>query len=225
MKRIPCLLVTSPLVGSVYSNSSTDRTAAQPSILGDTIERGTHENGGCCRRDGMAVVTVDPDRGGTVVCCWSSEEERPAGMLKIALLDPDGRLRLGNHRPQVRHQVLGTFRLTRFVIIPADQTKREFKGRRAWQKHTHAQVACSAYRVKKFLPNFRQWPVHTSSTVSFRAAKIDNQHRTAHTPSFSRMWDEPVPKLSSPQMERRPASMRLPKNFQPVGTSKNSTFK
>lgn len=38
----------------------------------------------------------------------------------------------------------------------------------------------------------------------------------AHTPSFSRMWSEPVPNDSSPQIERRPASMRLPKNFQPM---------
>ena len=32
-------------------------------------------------------------------------------------------------------------------------------------------------------------------------------------------WSEPVPKLSSPQSEHRPSSMRFPKNFQPVGTS------
>jgi hypothetical protein len=60
----------------------------------------------------------------------------------------------------------------------------------------------------------------------------------AQTPSFSRMWSEPVPKDSSPQMESRPASIRLPKNFpgcqlvhlaqkvysslHPVGTSKHS---
>ena len=29
------------------------------------------------------------------------------------------------------------------------------------------------------------------------------------------MWSEPVPKDSSPQIERRPASIKLPKNFQP----------
>lgn len=39
-----------------------------------------------------------------------------------------------------------------------------------------------------------------------------------HMPSFSRMWSEPVPKLSSPQMDNFPASIRFPKNFQPVGT-------
>jgi hypothetical protein len=39
---------------------------------------------------------------------------------------------------------------------------------------------------------------------------------TAQRPSFSRMWSEPLPNDSSPQIERRPASMRLPKNFQPV---------
>lgn len=37
-------------------------------------------------------------------------------------------------------------------------------------------------------------------------------------PSFSRMWSEPVPKLSSPQTDKFPASIRFPKNFQPVGT-------
>lgn len=37
------------------------------------------------------------------------------------------------------------------------------------------------------------------------------------------MWSDPVPKLSSPQSESRPASIRLPKNFHPVGTSNIST--
>ena len=46
-------------------------------------------------------------------------------------------------------------------------------------------------------------------------------HRsTAHRPSFSRTWSEPVPALSSPHRVARPASSRLPKNFQPVGVSK-----
>merc|ERR1712125_2265 len=56
---------------------------------------------------------------------------------------------------------------------------------------------------------------------------------TAHMPSFSRTWSAPVPKDSSPQMKGvyfglpgkylgSPLSMRLPKNFQPVGTSKQS---
>lgn len=39
---------------------------------------------------------------------------------------------------------------------------------------------------------------------------------TAQRPSFSRMWSEPVPKLSSPQIDKRPASIKLPKNFHPV---------
>lgn len=39
-----------------------------------------------------------------------------------------------------------------------------------------------------------------------------------HMPSFSRMWSEPVPKLSSPQIDKFPASIRFPKYFQPVGT-------
>jgi len=39
---------------------------------------------------------------------------------------------------------------------------------------------------------------------------------TAQRPSFSRIWSDPVPNDSSPQIERRPASMRFPKNFQPV---------
>mmetsp|Transcript_4179 Transcript_4179/g.15319 ORF Transcript_4179/g.15319 Transcript_4179/m.15319 type:complete len:205 (-) Transcript_4179:767-1381(-) len=52
---------------------------------------------------------------------------------------------------------------------------------------------------------------------------MESHASTAHGPSFSRMWSEPVPKLSSPQMLRRPASIRLPKNFHPVGVSKHST--
>ena len=39
---------------------------------------------------------------------------------------------------------------------------------------------------------------------------------TAHKPSFSRMWSDPVPKDSSPQMDRRPASIKFPKNFHPM---------
>ncbi len=42
--------------------------------------------------------------------------------------------------------------------------------------------------------------------------------------SAHRTWSEPVPNDSSPHSEQRPASMRLPKNFQPVGTSKHSSF-
>jgi len=37
-----------------------------------------------------------------------------------------------------------------------------------------------------------------------------------------RMWSEPVPKLSSPHSDIRPESIRLPKNFQPVGVTKSS---
>lgn len=37
-------------------------------------------------------------------------------------------------------------------------------------------------------------------------------------PSFSRIWSEPVPKLSSPHIDSLPSSIRFPKNFQPVGT-------
>lgn len=36
------------------------------------------------------------------------------------------------------------------------------------------------------------------------------------------MWSEPVPKDSSPQMDSLPASIKFPKNFHPVGTSKYS---
>lgn len=35
------------------------------------------------------------------------------------------------------------------------------------------------------------------------------------------IWSEPVPKLSSPQREIQPASIKLPKNFHPVGVSKH----
>ena len=49
-----------------------------------------------------------------------------------------------------------------------------------------------------------------------------SQNSTAHTPSFSRTWLELVPALSSPHSAIRPASSRLPKNFHPVGVSKQS---
>ena len=78
------------------------------------------------------------------------------------------------------------------------------------------------YLVKKFLPYFPQWSIKISSTLICRAAMIDIHASTAHNPSFSLIWSLPVPKLSSPQRESREASMRFPKNFQPVGTSKNS---
>ena len=39
---------------------------------------------------------------------------------------------------------------------------------------------------------------------------------TAQRPSFSRIWSDPVPNDSSPQIESRPASIRFPKNFHPV---------
>jgi len=56
---------------------------------------------------------------------------------------------------------------------------------------------------------------------------MDTEDRhTAHMPSFSRMWLEPVPKDSSPQMNGvyLGVSMRFPKNFQPVGVSKQGMF-
>ena len=52
-------------------------------------------------------------------------------------------------------------------------------------------------------------------------ARMLSQSSTAQRPSFSRTWSEPVPALSSPQSVTRPASSRLPKNFQPVGVSKH----
>src|SRR3984957_15625689 len=52
-----------------------------------------------------------------------------------------------------------------------------------------------------------------------RWARTLSQNKTAHTPSFSRIWFEPVPKLSSPHSVARPASSKLPKNFHPVGVS------
>merc|ERR1719220_2744341 len=65
------------------------------------------------------------------------------------------------------------------------------------------------------------------------AARICSHASTAHMPSFSRTWSAPVPKDSSPQMKGVytlvsgkylgfPLSIRLPKNFQPVGVSKHS---
>merc|ERR1719401_1342605 len=69
----------------------------------------------------------------------------------------------------------------------------------------------------------------------FLAARICSHASTAHMPSFSRTWSPPVPKDSSPQMKgvyvlpsgkaAVPESIRLPKNFQPVGTSKESEAK
>jgi len=50
-----------------------------------------------------------------------------------------------------------------------------------------------------------------------------SQNSTAHRPSFSRTWSEPVPALSSPQIVASPASSKLPKNFQPVGVSWQGT--
>ena len=38
----------------------------------------------------------------------------------------------------------------------------------------------------------------------------------AQIPSFSRIWSDPVPNDSSPQIDNLPASIKLPKNFQPV---------
>ena len=98
--------------------------------------------------------------------------------------------------------------------------------------------------MKKFLPYWVQWSFNISSTLCLRMARIDSQANTAQMPSFSRMWSEPVlfirkihhlerkginrlgnyPKLSSPHKDNRPASIRLPKYFQPVGTSKQVFF-
>ena len=50
-------------------------------------------------------------------------------------------------------------------------------------------------------------------------ANICSQASTAHKPSFSLTWSDPVPKLSSPHKFIKPASIRFPKNFQPVGVS------
>ena len=58
-----------------------------------------------------------------------------------------------------------------------------------------------------------------TATPSFFFARMLSQLSTVQRPSFSRTWSELVPKLSSPHTEHRPSSMRLPKNFQPVGTS------
>ena len=52
-----------------------------------------------------------------------------------------------------------------------------------------------------------------------RFARMLSHSSTAQSPSFSRMWLEPVPELSSPQIVASPASSRLPKNFHPVGVS------
>ena len=53
---------------------------------------------------------------------------------------------------------------------------------------------------------------------------MESHASTAHMPSFSRTWSLPVPNDSSPHTLHLPASMRLPKNFQPVGVSKKGSF-
>lgn len=50
----------------------------------------------------------------------------------------------------------------------------------------------SPYLVKKFLPYFCQWSFMMSSTLCLRVARMDSHARTAHSPSFSRMWSEPA---------------------------------
>ena len=52
------------------------------------------------------------------------------------------------------------------------------------------------YLVKKFLPNWFQWSLKTSSTLIFFLARIWSQASAAQMPSFSLMWLEPVRKLS-----------------------------
>ena len=54
------------------------------------------------------------------------------------------------------------------------------------------------------------------STDCLRLARIWSHAKAAQIPSFSLIWSDPVPKLSSPHRAMRPASNRLPKNFQPV---------
>jgi hypothetical protein len=68
-----------------------------------------------------------------------------------------------------------------------------------------------------------QWSARICSTDCLRLARMSSQNSTAQRPSFSRTWLEPVPKLSSPHSVTLPASIRLPKNFQPVGVSKQGT--
>jgi hypothetical protein len=47
--------------------------------------------------------------------------------------------------------------------------------------------------------------------------QLQNQHLTCSSTNL--IWSDPVPKLSSPHSDKRPASIRFPKNFHPVGTS------
>mmetsp|Transcript_5427 Transcript_5427/g.9377 ORF Transcript_5427/g.9377 Transcript_5427/m.9377 type:complete len:242 (+) Transcript_5427:762-1487(+) len=90
-----------------------------------------------------------------------------------------------------------------------------------------------SYRLKKLRPYVFQCSKAMSRTVTicppsgtplFRSAKMESHARTAKMPSFSRMWSPPVPKDSSPHTLHLSASMRLPKNFQPVGVSKKGRF-
>ena len=72
----------------------------------------------------------------------------------------------------------------------------------------------------------RRWPSargRCRAPAACWPARMLSQSSTAQSPSFSRTWLEPVPALSSPQIVAMPASSRLPKNFQPVGVSKQGT--
>lgn len=46
--------------------------------------------------------------------------------------------------------------------------------------------------MKKLRPKVFQWLVSNVSTDSPVLAKTDNQAKTAHIPSFSRIWLDPV---------------------------------
>ena len=89
-----------------------------------------------------------------------------------------------------------------------------------WQKNfsknlpflfLHACVSGHLPTKKKYVKSFHLI-IYTESPTIFNIISLP---RNAQTPSFSLMWSDPVPKLSSPQSDKRWASIRFPKNFQP----------
>lgn len=65
----------------------------------------------------------------------------------------------------------------------------------------------------------RQVPGTDACSVKREALGAYCMQRQVCSVNLHLTWSEPVPKLSSPHSEQRLSSMRLPKNFQPVGTS------
>lgn len=152
-------------------------------------------------------------------------EEWPNGMLKARLKRKRTKLTVSVFRDSTWTLLmcLVMTKLTlnhRHLKSPYEQFQNiKSDGREDWRTN----------RVKKSRPYLLQCSRITSRMLTdlpsaWREARMETQQRKAQIPSFSRMWFEPVPKLSSPHTEAISASKRLPKNFQPVGVSKTGMF-